>query len=344
MNFKRIVFVMLFAFLLLLSVGFVFGVWVDDGESGVWDISENDFWVSPDNSTWHTASLDFNYSNILNFVEWKATVFQICEGWGSSWWDDDFEVESIFRIVDNSSSHEVRMSFWARGEIFSWIVSDYCAFVLYVDDEVVISHWGEYEHDKFYFDLYQSESNSSELVCKIRVYDGEDDLLYGYDDVVGVGSSWFDNVTLYQSHDCWGKGWCWGNKTGEVIIWDDSPEGTDVGIPTVQESWWELFVNDVGSMVELLPQWLQDYIFQFGVWSASLMSFLVPLSEMIFSLLPLVPFFLAFYIIDALALSIKRESFTPLGLCFLTLFNAMRGIVGVLVSIAHALYSFIHFW
>ncbi|MCJ7767837.1 hypothetical protein MUP79_05565, partial [Candidatus Bathyarchaeota archaeon] len=108
---------------------------------------------------------------------------------------------------------------------------------------------------------------------------------------------------------------------------------------------WQQLSHDLFSTVSsILPSWLTDYISQFASWGGYILGFLSIVWGIITSVAPYLPFILLFWILDAALTSVNQGSFTPLGTCIMTMYDWGTQLIGVLVAIGNAIYSFIKFW
>lgn len=154
-------------------------------------------------------------------------------------------------------------------------------------------------------------------------------------------NSWFESAGVFMHVKHEGSGVVEGvlsdvfNATaysGEAVTY--SPLG-----------FWEQLQHDIASLVNAaLPGWGKDFVVVItgmGAWTWDLLGVL---SSIVVSMAPLFGFFLLMYVVDAFATSASQGSFTPIGVCFSSLYQGLASVASVVVSIGQAIAQFIHFW
>lgn len=336
---SKIAFCLLIASLLL-PLNVVFGSWSETDHTGTWENAYDYLWKTPDNETWHTATLDFSFGWITNFTEWKATITQESHGWGATIWDDDFECDSVFTLVDNASVTEVKITSWTRGEhIFFW-TTEVSTMHVYVNGSEIAQYW-EGGFMRHYFDAYQ---DGSKLMLSIRVFDMDWNCLRGDDFEIDVGLSWFENVTLTQMHDAWGKGWCLGTKTSEVIKSNESPEGTTTGIPTRQEEFWTRLWNSIRDLGSAIPEPIKSWFIQIQAWMDTFWLILTLVWTMVVAFLPVAGTFYFMSFIGVFFTGIVTGNMDLLQTYIMKQYELANSFANTIVTTIHAIWSLIKFW
>lgn len=325
---------------LLLPLNVVFGSWSETDQTGTWGNAYDYYWETPDNATWHTATLDYSYGWITNFTEWKATITQECHGWGATIWDDDYECESVFTMIDNESVTEVSIEVWTRGEQFFFWTTEISTMYVYVNGTEIAQYW-EGGFRKHYFDAYQQGST---LFLRTRVYDNDWNPLRGDNLEIDVGSSWFENVTLTQSHDAWGKGWCLGTKTSEVIKSNENPEGTTSEIPSGQEAFWTRLWNSIRDWGSTLPEPLKAWFTQIQAWMSTFWTILTMVWALVVAFLPVLGIFYFMSFIGVFFTGIVTGNMDLLQTYVMKQYELANGFANTIVSTIHAIWSLIKFW
>lgn len=325
---------------LLLPLNLVFGAWVETDREGFWGNAYDYYWETPDNSTWNSATLDFSFGSLINFTEWKATIDQECHGWGATIWDDDYECNSFFTMNDNESVTEVSIRVWTRGEhYYIWNIETSMIFV-YVNGTQIMSIW-EGGFRNYYFDAYQD--GSTMMLC-IRAFDDDWNCLQGSDLEIDVGSSWFENVTLTQTHEAWGKGWCLGTKTSEVIKSNDTPEGTSTGIPTGEEAFWTRIWNAIRDWGSALPEPLKTWLNQIQMWMATFFNVLTMVWALVVAFLPVLGIFYFMSFVGVFFTGVVTGNMDLLQTYIMKQYELANGFANTIVSTIHAIWSLIKFW
>lgn len=339
---SKIVFCVLFA-LCILPLNVVFGAWVETDSEGFWGNAYDYYWETPDNATWHTASLDFSYGWIINFTEWKAITQQECHGWGWCVWDDDFEIDTRFWLRDNGTSHTVELKYHSRNDKFYGWESWESQFYIYVDGDLKGGH-SVGANRRYQFDVYQNPSNDSECIIKVRWYDLDWILHGGFDGTYNFGASWFNNVTLEQTHDAWGKGWVLGTKTEEEIRSNEDAEGLDVEIPSVSESFWVQLWDQIRTVGSVLPEPLKSWIANLNDWLDTFWGILTMVWGMVVAFLPVLGIFYFMSFLGVFFTGIVTGNVDLLQTYIMKQYELANGFVNTLVSTIHAIWSLIKIW
>jgi len=325
--------------LLLLSgwlfVGAVFS-WEEVDVSGSWITASYDEW----DSGWGGGECVLVHEqNVTNLNEWTVEVL----GSGNSYWCYPFhsvDVSYCFWVNSSVSCFGVVLdwcytigflSWWeARSNVYiyvngTWVYAQYLCNIGMIDYNFV----GSPKNVSFAVSfLKKNETCLAVFVGSSRTQFGTETTYCTSNYTVESG---FWNCSLSREIFKYNEGYVKGWVDFEVI---DSGEGKEE--PSYDYT--------VGGGSLLFPNWLLDFFGQMGSWFSAFSGIVAPLWVMVVPYLPFLPCFVAFWVLDAVALSVKQGSFTPLGRCFGTLFDYVGRGVHVMVGIFHAVYDFIHFW
>lgn len=106
----------------------------------------------------------------------------------------------------------------------------------------------------------------------------------------------------------------------------------------------DLFARLFGAVGSVLPSWLTDMLGSFSGWFGWLLPVVTAVMGVVGGFLPVLPFLLLFYVVDALVTSAKEGSFVPVGRVVSELYGLVAGVVGAVIGAAEAIWSFIKFW
>lgn len=328
--------------------------WGSGDIEGDWNVCERTEWSALLGQDSGLASWN---STVYDFTGYYAKfTMSNMSAWRDWWWvrgEKRFGVQLNFSGADNDVNV---LLLWSRCEESFGFIHDWWFMVgvglnnTYFDPfwwtpfgiEMSRDEWSPFPWD--YQELFVYLDGND---LHIEVINYREDIASHVDmwtQIIDVGASWNDVVVIEQNLFHVGSGY-FGGSMADVIYDTDpySPSVPDVDAIegyTIYDFWDDL----VGVVQSALPSWLNEQIGQFAGWSALLMSFLIPLWSLVVQLLPIAPFFLGFYVLDSIATSVEQRSFAPVGVCFMALWNGAVGIISTIVSIAHAIYDFIHFW
>lgn len=270
---------------------------------------------------WHLQSnkkviLLWNFSNIyvyINFLEQHNL-------WG---WVEDRWVQVGYS--ENSTDFTTKADFWWNPFAIQTSRDDFLNFPSYV--KVVVDKVSATEVNIVVLNCRQDTTNSV-LMCN-ATYD--------------VGAGWFANTNLTFSiyHEGYGLFYGGMSDTLHESVFNPSIGDTEAikgfGI-------WDFVDNLIGGVTNVLPTWLKDNLGMISGWFGWLIGAIPFLSTFVGVVIPVLPYFFLFWILDAVGTCMTRHEISPLGVCMSTILHYGASAVDVLVGIMHAIYDFIHFW
>jgi len=335
--------------------------WIKDYESGDWSICTLTSWEDISGqgrngkAQWHQTVQNFSGIRLrINFTElytfrslwWHESASKSFDLWLNIT-DEDAE-NNIYACFDFwdwqrmwggqwgrniGSGFEVN---WSKGyEGIGFMSKRYDLFPSYVD----VMIWINRTDNRMYAYSYLYDPDLPKPVLL--------DYIYSWDekgDGVPIGSNAFENVTVtfYMTHN--GNGRFKGGMSLELHA-DEvySPEQPET-LKGVERDIWG-FIDGLKRLIEgVLPDWLSDWLVSLGAWFQWFFATLGNVWAIVISFMPFFPLIVIFYVMDAGMTSIMTGSFEPIGLCVMTIYNTLRGVIEAIVVIIQTIYDFIHFW
>jgi len=108
---------------------------------------------------------------------------------------------------------------------------------------------------------------------------------------------------------------------------------------------WNNFWYTVGEWFgKALPGWAQNFIATLRGYADFFISLIVLIGQSALQFFPFFPLIFLFWLLDAIITSVAEGNLQPVGNAVMTIYNTLRGIVGVIANIAETLWSIIKFW
>lgn len=340
-----------FALMLLLSP-LVFAGWVEDSYSGDWIAKNRAYWGADGGDGfgdmyWSYDEYVFEgYEASINFTQFSSY---------RNWWD--YQDNKKVVLLWNFSNIYVYVNFLEQHNLFGWIQDRWVQVATSENSTAFTASadfwWNPFaiqtERDDFlnfpsYVKVYMDKISATEVqivILNCRV-DTTDNVLL-WDETYSVSADWFanNNMTFSVMHS--GYGSFFGGMSDSIHT---SPFSPDYGDTEDIQGFgiWDFIDNLLGGALRVLPSWLQDQVAMLGGWFGWLISAVPFFSQFIGMVLPILPYFLLFWILDAVASCVLTGNISPLGVCFSTILHLGSSVVGVLVTIMGTIYDFIHFW
>lgn len=338
--------------ILLLSLSpIVFAGWDEVSVSGEWGVCSRISWsVGYDDGVGEAL---WKYDDFM-FEGYESSIkFSYFSSSKANWWD--YQDNKRVTLLWNFSDIYVYVSFLEQHNLFGYI-EDRWVQVATSEDSTAFTTSADFWWNPFGVqterDDFRNFPSTVEVVMdkisatevRIVILNCRDDTVNDvlmWDSTYVVSADWFahNNLTLSIYHA--GHGTFCGGMSDTVYETEFSPSYDDTediqgfGI-------WDFIDNLLGGAVRVLPSWLQDFVGMLGGWFSMFnLSFITQFLGVVF---PILPYFLLFWILDAVASCIFTGNVSPLGVCFSTILHFGSSVVGVLVSIVSAIYDFFHFW
>lgn len=344
--------------------------------SGNWSLTSADgIWDEWNRTSWHVWNQNdqqygnMTYQRFINDFQGYHTTINFTDftmGKGAWWWLDS-EKRFYFALQLQGSSNFC-LRFWVRfseGTNTWGILRDRMvwagAYANFSDHSGVYYAGLEYENifnqpvnakgtyfDTWngmsnYLDLYVWKGSNNTVKYQINMVKASESLpvrlVSGQFD--NIPATWFNTVGVSEYFKHEGLGSIRGGMTDSFDTSGFNGEATDKR----SIDFWSQLTHDFYSIASsVLPKWLTDYISQFASWGGYILGFLSIVWGIITSVAPYLPFILLFWLLDAALTSVNQGSFTPLGICIMTIYDWGTQLIHVLVAIGNAIYSFIKFW
>mgnify|MGYP001137171289 CR=1 FL=1 len=357
---RKIVVMGLASLVLLLSLSpIVFGGWSETSSSGDWLTKDRELWSAMNTMQSGEVLFSFNESDggIADFEGYYASIFfskLVAEK--VNWWS--LQTNKRVIILWNFSNVYVYLNFLEQHNLFGWVHDRWVQVGVSTNSTAFTTSadfwWNPFaiqtERDDFLnfpstIEVYVDKVSATEIkvdVLNCRADKGADVLMWSEN--IAVDASWFTNnvsATMSVYHE--GKGHFEGIMTDTIYT---TSWGGHSGSTMDIEGFgiWDFIDNLMGGAVRVLPSWLQDYVFQLGSWFGWLIGAVPFFSQFIGVILPVLPYFFLFWILDAVFSCIVTGNISPLGVCFSTIIGLGSNVIGVLVSIIGTIYDFIHIW
>jgi hypothetical protein len=339
--------------IMMITVSPVFADWSNVETSGSWQIADRTSWQTVRGM--ESGSMEWNYTNITDFSGYSASInfsWLVNEG---NWYEPQTvkKLEIVWNIsniyvciscedVKNFGGALDNMWFYAGSSVnnsgfsadwWNWWSAD-----------LVRSHTDFNRNWQDYYEVFVSKSNTTTVLVEVYKH-GLDGVVRSISNYYTVDASFWNgtDVSMKIWHE--GKGYLKGGMSDTIHTGSWSPDiPSSWGLPS-ENVFYDFFANLFHSITSVLPSQIRNGLNQMGAWSGYLISIV---SGILFSItstiIPFLPLILIFYVLDAGLTSVYTGSFTPLGSAFLTLYQLVATIIQVIVTISHAIYSFIHFW
>lgn len=332
----------------------------------VWGWSELDF-----SGDWYTRKRDAwqgNYGMDEGWSCWREVDVSDFAGYNSQiefvdldakrkvWWEvnERKRFNMLWNFSDGSKSLFVRLLFMNCKESWGFIEDNWVTCWVSMNDTHFQEAWWDvfsgvpFVQDDFllspsYVEVFVYRDGGDVVVRVVNQRIDTDFPVNLCNQSFSVGADWFSNVTVTLELYHVGHGSFKGEMVDVVYEGSYSPD-----IPPTEEvagyGIWD-FINDLtGIATNNLPSWLRGWITQFGGWFDVFLQLATMLWSWFLGLLPLLPFIVLFWGLDAVFASCHSGSIQPLGYFVSTIIGLVRGAIDTIVGISHAIYDFIHFW
>jgi len=328
--------------------------WSQVGETeGSWEIATRTQWQTI--SGQEGGSMEWQYTNISDFAGYFASINFSWLVNEANWYEP--QVLKKLEIVWNISNIYVCIS-CEDVKNFGGILDNMLFYAgSSVNNSGFTANWWDWwnthlvrSHTDFnrnWRDYYEIQvSKKAETTVLVEIYKfGLDGATRMISNEYTVSSDFWDSVDL--SLKIWheGKGYLYGGMTDAIYTGSWSPETPDRwGNP--QDNPIYNLINSLAQVItSVLPSSIRNWVNQFGVWAGYLFALIGGiLFGIVSTVTPFLPLLLVFYVVDAGITSVQTGSITPLGNCFLALYQFVLMIIHTIVAICQTIYDFIHFW
>jgi len=354
---RKLVFFIPLLFLLFTSVSLCYGAWWMQSSNlpqGQWDVLE---WTHIKENQHDREGLNMWYvcdDSGINFTGFhmKLNVTQF-DAWRKEWWqlraEKNIEIGLFFRNATNTDfGVNVVINFKRCAESWGYF-QDYWVFagsnINSTDVWVAERNQDKLELYPFSYIEVFIWRNGTNFCIKVLNYRSEPNPILLYAKNYSLPDSWFKDVIIELWVRHWGAG-SFDAGWSEPEVYNNEPYNPSIpqtqGIPGY--SIWD-FINDLaGIITNNLPSWFRGWITSLGSWFDFLIGILAIIFDIAAMSLQYLPLIILFWFLDAVITSVYDGNLHPLGNCFMTIFNFIRGLIGVLVNIIQTIYDFIHFW
>jgi len=339
-------------FLLLSLSPIVFAGWDEVLYSGSWAVRERERWVVNSGDSWGESCWEYDnftfegYEASINFTSLRSF---------RNWWE--YQDNKRMILLWNFSNIYVYMNFLEQHNLFGYIEDRWVQVATSENSTAFTTSadfwWNPLAIQTVRDDFLNFPSSVSVVMDKISAtevriiilncrFDTSSDVLM-WNQTYSVSADWFvhNNLTFSIRHD--GYGSFYGGMSDIIYTTPFSPDYWDTeGVKGF--GIWDFIDNLIGGAVRSLPVWLQDQVAMLGGWFSWLIGAVPFLSQFISVVIPILPYFLLFWILDAVGSCVSTGNITPLGVCFTTIIGLGTSVVNVLVTIMGTIYDFIHIW
>jgi hypothetical protein len=326
--------------------------WTNLFTTGQWDTCDRSTFKATQGMDSGAAA--WKYPHIANFSGYEATFnFSVLVNEGVNWWD----WQTLKRLTFNWNISNVYVSIAAEDVVnFARYPGWYWVYYGSSKNETAFTadwwNWWavHYERDQWdyhydTFKIYVYMPNSTRVTVEFYKDKGINGVTQLQSVTYTVPADWssYVDITMIVDHD--GAGRFTGSFSDAIKTGSYSPDlPTDYDKPAGENFFYRFMSGIARELGKILPTWLVDDISMFIGWTGPFLSLLSVFAAGISAALPFAPLIFLFYLLDAGITSVYQGSFTPIGQFVTTLYHLFAAFAQVLVTIAHAIYSFIHFW
>ena len=337
--------------MMIASLSPVFAELEQISQTGTWQICERTHWKGMGENE---GFAEWNNKTMANFTGYYAT-FRFSEldtlgtGWG--WWENYAEkIVAVWLNFTGDTGKKIVLGIQFNKRIDLWGLIGKQQVVSYVNIDPSGYGYlgGEYRLDMLsfagYTEVYVYKDGEN---LRIKVFNYQNLLenpLAMTDFTLNVTETWFNEVSFNQAVK---HGGFKGNKFDGYLEHEDF--SYSIGeLPTEKtlgENVFDVFFRSLIQTVQVIPLWLRntaDLMYGWLKWTTTLIGGMV--WSIVSTVTPFLPLLIVFYVVDAGITSVYTGSITPLGNCFLTLYNFTVALISAIVDILRTIWSFIHFW
>ena len=340
---KLLLIALIFSFLI---TQIVYADWIQNYQTGTWEICERTHWKKL--KACNEGETEFQLDNLTDFVGYSGEiVFVDLESYLGDWWHwiDEQDVQIHFNFTGANTSvmltfrFDYVITYWGamkgRRVSVKTGINETSYGDVFLGKEVGVD---QYTSGRPVFIYVQKNGENLNVIINYwRTYE----LITLIDESIGLTDTWFDNVTMRIHVEHWGIGYFNAFIENENFAYAGTPQK---GKSPYVDNVFLQFIYSVAHTVSGVPKWIIDAVDQFSLWTAQFTTILGFVWGGITAMIPFLPLILIFWGIDALTSSIDKGSIQPIGILATTMYNYGVSAIQIIVSVAHAVYSFIHFW
>lgn len=316
--------------------------------------------------------LNTTYTNMSDFAGYDGS-FRIPELraiQGASWWFwNDKNVYFIFEFTQaNNQSHRILVwvNIWSHEQTFGTVIQQNIQSCVRVDEyqedfdykfgnttleghgEVrIIKHSAQdtWDLNGGYFKVVIAKVNETSASLGVYNYQSPSmNLCKLFEADIIVNNGFFNNTIPFLTilHD--GHGEFHAYSILETLYTGSSPSLPVSSGERRVYSWYDGVTSMFASVVNILPDWLRNWVSGFGVWFTFAYKILDVVWSMALQFLPLLPFLFLGYFLDVIYTSFTRGSIEPIGIFAMGIYNTVSSVIGTLIGIASVVYQYIKFW
>lgn len=341
------------AFTMMIALVFpVFADWNEVDYSGDWYVRERNHWVAePDmnsgESYWEYNNFVFEgYEASINFTQFKSY---------RHWWE--YQDNKKVVLLWNFSNIYIYINFLEQHNLFGWIQDRWVQVATSENSTAFTTSadfwWNPFaiqtQRDDFfnyptYVKIYMDKVSATEVqIIIMNCRTDTSHFVLMWNNTYTVSADWFahNNLTFSIMHDNYGL---FDGGMSDII--HTTPFSPDYEVTEGVKGFgiWDFIDNLIGGAIRSLPNWLQEQIFTLGSWFNRFVDMLPTIWNFVLEIIPILPYILLFWVLDAVFTSIHEGNIKPLGICFSTIINTGASVINGLVSILHTIYDFIHIW
>lgn len=319
--------------------------------SGTWEAKTRVYWRSGDN--WEgSARFCYFYNSSLPFTLWDFRV----NGASESVWSEvrQYIQFEIHNPVNGTSVGLTIYYYKNSGGALSTFGS-----VVYVPkpDNLSDAESAYYAVQHFYaFRVLMYRRDNDTITVSFAVLANPDDkeAMETWQRNYTVGKNWIDNAKImFHSvivQRVWAKGYVEGQIWNERLICDGTTIA-DVSLESPVDFWENLRRSIWNSLTSTFYGLSESFKHAFG-WTGDLYNWLTLcftfVGGIVYNIvhlsLPFLPIILLFWFMDAMFTSVQEGKLQPIGNCFMTIYDFLRGVIQTIVNIASAIWEYIKFW
>jgi hypothetical protein len=340
--------------IMMMAMSPVFASWSQVGTTeGSWQIATRTQWQTL--SGMESGSMEWEYLNISDFAGYFASINFSWLVNEANWYEP--QVLKKLEITWNISNIYVHVDF-EDVKNFGGVLDNmwvYCGSAVnnsgftasyweWWATRMVRSHTDFNRNWKDYFEVQVSKKADTTVLVEIYKY-GLSETVRMISNEYTVSSDFWNgtDITMKIHHE--GKGYLYGEMSDTIYTGSWSPDIPETWNSPLSNPFWDFINNLAQTVTSVLPQFLRNWLNQLGAWSGYLFGLIGGiLMGIVTTVIPFLPLLLVFYVVDAGMTSVITGSITPLGNCFLALYNLVTAIISALVGIIQTIYDFIHFW
>jgi hypothetical protein len=333
--------------IMMMAIFPVFAEFEQTSQTGSWEICERTHWK--ENLTDTIGFAEWNNKTMVNFTGYYATIrFSELTTAGTGFWFWENYAETnvyVFLNFTGSTGTQIMLKFDFLKRLDLWGVLGKLQVLSYATENGThYNFMGDTLSLVGYTEVYVYK-NGGNLTLTVYNYQTTLENAKKLTEVTfNVGEAWFNEVSfdMTVSHDGMHPYKFDGYLENEDFNYTIGTLPTEKGLA---ENIFDVFVRGLINSIGVIPQWLKsitDMMFGWLTWLFSITGGI--LVSIVHTAIPFLPLLLIFYVLDAGITSVYTGSITPIGNCFLTLYNFTVTVISAIVAITGTIYDFIHFW